>query len=238
MIGLSVVLAALLAGANPSPEDQLRAAEQAYDDGDFDKALGLLQIEEGPLLARARLLRGQCFSAKGDTAQAKQAFTGALEADPEVRLDEDRVSPQVVRAFEELRRSLRPRERAKVDEIPALEASPPRSGRRTAGFVLGGAGAAAVVVGAVFDALGAQDFSRASSLAKTANPSDRPAFDYAASSFHWKRTAAVTCYVAGGIVLAGGLAWTLWPVSSAPPVKVSVAPTAGGAAFSVSGRWP
>jgi tetratricopeptide (TPR) repeat protein len=58
--------------------------------------------------ARLEILSGSAEVALGRGSDAEASFTRALEADPSLRLDSASVSPKVVRAFEETRKSIAP----------------------------------------------------------------------------------------------------------------------------------
>ncbi|HCF56909.1 MAG TPA: hypothetical protein DFS52_02795 [Myxococcales bacterium] len=86
-------------------------AQTAFEEGDFESALSELRAaaslaKDDALLTEIHLLRGRCYAAFGDTNRANEAFTSALEFDPEARLDPARVRPSVVELLDGLRERL------------------------------------------------------------------------------------------------------------------------------------
>lgn len=76
--------------------------------GDVDaalKALDLAAAEGGDQATQEKvhLLRAQCFAARQDFARTEEAFTQALEANPEASLDPARVDPTLVKLLESVR---------------------------------------------------------------------------------------------------------------------------------------
>ena len=87
---------------------RLLQAQTEFSRGDFAAAMKSLDAAraEGPddyTLARVELLDGQIRSAQRDPLGADASFTRALERDPEIRLDPDRVDPDLVKQLETLR---------------------------------------------------------------------------------------------------------------------------------------
>ncbi|MGI5861415.1 MAG: PEGA domain-containing protein [Myxococcales bacterium] len=87
-------------------------AEAAFAEGDFELALSELRAaaslaKDDALLTEIHLLRGRCYAALGDTNRADEAFTSALEFDPEARLDPAKVRPAVVAILDGLRERLK-----------------------------------------------------------------------------------------------------------------------------------
>ncbi len=107
---LAPLLVALLV-AGPAPKGtKLDQAQKAFATGDYDGALKLLEpLQEATDTAtqeKVQLLRAQCFAARQDFARAEEAFTLALEANPETSLDPTRVDPAVVKMLDGLRARL------------------------------------------------------------------------------------------------------------------------------------
>ncbi|ATB28681.1 hypothetical protein [Melittangium boletus] len=113
MIAPLLVMSLLLASGAPAEEPrELEAALQALSEGDFESALsrvdaGLRRIRDETHVARLQLVRGEVFAALRRYTQMEAAFAQALESDPDVRLDPERVQPTVVALFESLRDRLR-----------------------------------------------------------------------------------------------------------------------------------
>ncbi len=117
-----VLLASLLlstsAGARnrrpPAPaqaRDPLSAATFAFSQGDFRRALESLEeaeADESNDRARARIavLRAQCHRALRQPRSVRQDLIHALELAPEVQLDPDQASPDLVDALQQLRSEL------------------------------------------------------------------------------------------------------------------------------------
>ncbi|MFP2911725.1 PEGA domain-containing protein [Pyxidicoccus sp. 3LFB2] len=106
----TLLLMSLLFSAGPSRE--LEAALQSVSEGDFESALAHVNAgleKSGDEAGRARLflVRGEVHAALRQYSQMEAAFAQALEADPDVRLDPERVHPTVVTRFESLRQRLR-----------------------------------------------------------------------------------------------------------------------------------
>ncbi|MFP2934474.1 tetratricopeptide repeat protein, partial [Pyxidicoccus sp. 3LG] len=109
---LMVMSVLLLAGAPAEGTRELEAALQALSEGDFESALsvaeeGLRRTRDDASSARLHLVRGEVYAALRQYAQMESAFAQALEADPDVRLDPERVQPTVVTLFDSLRGRLR-----------------------------------------------------------------------------------------------------------------------------------
>jgi hypothetical protein len=119
---IQALLLSTLLFASPSPTTspgrvragaaRLLQAQSEFGRGDFAAALRSLDAAraEGPddsTLARVELLDGQIRSAQRDSAGTEAAFTRALQNDPEIRLDPDRVDPDLVRQLDVLRETLK-----------------------------------------------------------------------------------------------------------------------------------
>ncbi|WP_375754410.1 PEGA domain-containing protein [Corallococcus exercitus] len=104
-----VVMSLLLAAAGPFAENRdLEAALQSLSEADFEAALvhveaGLRQARDEAHVAQLRLVQGEVYAALRQYAQMETAFARALEANPDARLDPERVQPTVVALFESLR---------------------------------------------------------------------------------------------------------------------------------------
>lgn len=105
---VSTALAALLLTAAPASKSKLEQGQKAFNQGDFDAALKLLdqavfESSDPAALERVHLLRAQCFGARQDFVRAEEAFALALEANPEAALDPARVDPSLVKVLDSLR---------------------------------------------------------------------------------------------------------------------------------------
>jgi hypothetical protein len=106
---LSTALAAfLVAAAGGGKTTKLEQGQKAFNQGEFDAALRLLdqaasEAQDPSALEKVHLLRGQCFGARQDFARAEEAFALALEANPEAALDPARVDPSLVKVLDALR---------------------------------------------------------------------------------------------------------------------------------------
>src|SRR4051812_40883460 len=100
----------VLVMAGPAKGTRLDQAQKAFTSGDYDGALKLLdpmqEASDTATLEKVQLLRAQCFAAQQNFARAEDAFTQALEANPEASLDPARVDPSVVKVLDSLRARL------------------------------------------------------------------------------------------------------------------------------------
>ncbi|MET0402809.1 MAG: PEGA domain-containing protein, partial [Cystobacter sp.] len=130
-----LVLSLFLLSAAPAREPrELDEALEALTEGDFEAALaradaGLRRSRDEAHTARLQLIRGEAHAALRQYAQMEAAFAQALEADPDARLDPERVQPTVVALFESLRERLR-------GEL-SVEVEPPGAELRLDGRPLG-----------------------------------------------------------------------------------------------------
>ena len=126
-----------------SGSDDLARGIREVAEGDFENAVLTLdgavralsrdpaQVKE---LAQAYLHLGIAYVALGQGERARASFKEALLRDKDLRLSPDRYSPKVITAFEEARREARAAGPEKRSKTP---------------FILLGAGAAALAVGAI-----------------------------------------------------------------------------------------
>ncbi|WP_224372544.1 PEGA domain-containing protein [Hyalangium versicolor] len=130
-----LVLALLMsAGAPTGDARELDAALEALSEGDFESALahveaGLRQARDDASLAKLHLVQGEIHAALRRYEKMETAFSQALEADPDARLDPERVQPTVVKRFESLRERLR-------GEL-VIDTEPPGAELRLDGQLLG-----------------------------------------------------------------------------------------------------
>ncbi|NMO14777.1 hypothetical protein HPC49_26025 [Pyxidicoccus fallax] len=124
---LLVMSLLLLSAATPSDEPrELEAALQAVAEGDFESSLslaeaGLRNSRDDASSAKLHLVRGEVYAALRKYAQMEAAFAQALESDPDVRLDPERVQPTVVTLFESLRGRLRGELAVEVEACPGTQ---------------------------------------------------------------------------------------------------------------------
>jgi hypothetical protein len=121
-LGVALWLAVL--GAGSGDAGRIKDATEALRTGDFEGALALLetaatQTPRGPDLARIHLLRGQCFGALRQTDKARGAFSLALEQDPELELDPQRVDPSLVALLNGVRSQMKGTLQVQADEAGA-----------------------------------------------------------------------------------------------------------------------
>lgn len=108
------LLVLLVTGAPARPQPQISRYEvglRLFNQGDVDAALKALDAaahdntDQGSL-ERIHLLRAQCFAARQDFVRAEEAFTLALEANPEATLDPSKVDPTLVKLLDGVRSRL------------------------------------------------------------------------------------------------------------------------------------
>lgn len=100
-----------LAGAPgvPGPDSAaLKEALSAFDNADFDRCLqvtehGAQSSRDDAVIAQLYLTRGRCYAALQLFDKVEDAFTHALDHDPEARLDPKRVLPTLVVLLDSLR---------------------------------------------------------------------------------------------------------------------------------------
>jgi len=107
---LAPLLVALVLAGPPAKGTRLDQAQRAFASGDYDGALKLLDpmqdASDTATLEKVQLLRAQCFAAQQNFSKAEDAFTQALEANPESSLDPAKVDPSVVKVLDSLRARL------------------------------------------------------------------------------------------------------------------------------------
>jgi hypothetical protein len=91
---------------------ELESALQSLSEGEFESALshveaGLRQARDDARIAQLYLVQGEVYAALRHYEKMEFAFSRALEAAPDARLDPERVQPTVVMRFESLRERLR-----------------------------------------------------------------------------------------------------------------------------------
>ncbi|MCU0698540.1 MAG: tetratricopeptide repeat protein [Myxococcaceae bacterium] len=115
MTSLGTILVCLSLAGTPATATtkgtRFEQGQRLFNQGDFEAALKQLdaaaQEERDPaVLERLHLLRGQAFSARQDFVKAEDAFSLALDANPEASLDPARVDPTVVKLLESVRARL------------------------------------------------------------------------------------------------------------------------------------
>jgi len=106
-------------------QQRYEAAQEAFSEGDFERALieleaAAAQAKDEAFLAEVHLMRGRCYAAIPDEPRAEAAFTQALEHDPEARLDSAKVRPSIVSLLEKQRRRLRAELKVRCDKPNAV----------------------------------------------------------------------------------------------------------------------
>ncbi|MEW5738890.1 MAG: PEGA domain-containing protein [Myxococcota bacterium] len=101
---------------------KLEQGQRLFASGDFEGALKALdaaaqESRDDATLEKVHLLRAQCFAARQDFVHAEEAFTHALEANPEASLDPARVDPTVVKLLDSVR--------GRLTGTLVLESTPP-----------------------------------------------------------------------------------------------------------------
>jgi hypothetical protein len=96
-------------------ERTLAAARNAFEYRDFPKVIELLdpwvhppRIADPARLAEAQRLLGVSLHVRGDVEAARREFEQVLRYDPGLRLDPFAVPPQVIEAFEAVRKEMKP----------------------------------------------------------------------------------------------------------------------------------
>ncbi len=105
----AIVLAA--PGGAGGKASRLELGVRSFNQGEFDLALKNLDAAaaeggDAATLEKIQLLRAQSFAARQDFARAEEAFSLALEANPEASLDPARVDPTVVKILDSVRARL------------------------------------------------------------------------------------------------------------------------------------
>ena len=116
LAAVSVLASAPLQALAGKPQPKVQQSAQGlgmakFVSGDFQGALSLFnealaEARGGGETARVHLLRGQCFVALSDEANARRAFELALDQDPEIQLDPNQVSPETIELLTRVRSGL------------------------------------------------------------------------------------------------------------------------------------
>lgn len=268
LLAALVALASTASAAPPGSDFRrfFDSAVHLYRALDFERSLAQLHLAKAqPHGAdedvQIALYEGILQYELGHVREAGEAFREALSLDLGIDLPVS-VSPKIRTTFEAERQKARTlAKRAGLAPSPApqpaarpAEATPapaaalapaappvvtraaPMPTHRKIGLAADAVGVAGLAAGGIFDHLAARAHAEASRQAEAGT--DRTAFDRANEDFQERRTAALVGYVAGGVLLVGGLVATFWPEAARPPAAVTVVPTADGLALSVSGTWP
>lgn len=110
-LALTLTLAAAPAPKPLTDEARLEQGQKLFNQGDFDAALKVLDAAaadggDPKVMEKVHLLRAQSYAARQDFVRAEEAFTQALEANPDAALDPARVDPTVVKLLESVRARL------------------------------------------------------------------------------------------------------------------------------------
>lgn len=135
--GLLVVAATLMGGPAQArdgpdgPDAAVRYARNAFEYRDFDKVVEVLwpwlhppRIVETDLAIEARELLGISLFILGREAEAREEFSSLLLLDPDHQLDPFVVPPDVIQAFEDVKRAMEPTLRAMRDKEPVAPREP------------------------------------------------------------------------------------------------------------------
>lgn len=109
-----LIVVALLSGAPGKVSatrvegTRLEQGQKLFNQGDYDAALKALDAAaadggDAATLEKVQLLRAQCFAARQDFARAEDAFSLALDANPDTSLDPARVDPTLVKLLDTVR---------------------------------------------------------------------------------------------------------------------------------------
>jgi tetratricopeptide (TPR) repeat protein len=106
-VGVLVALGPARAAAQVPDNEAVRLAIEAYEAGDLERALAMLQSAPALLTNRDAAIRGLYLGlvhfALGDNNRSRDAFMRAVLLDPATRLDPEVHSPSRIRAFETAR---------------------------------------------------------------------------------------------------------------------------------------
>jgi len=136
--GMAVAL--VLVGLGPAaaaeteptdPRSAVRYARNAFEYRDFDRTVDVLwpwlhppRIVDESLAIRARELLGISLFILGREAEAREEFSSMLLLDPDHALDPFLVPPDVIQAFEDVKRAMEPTLRALRDKEPVAPPEP------------------------------------------------------------------------------------------------------------------
>ena len=137
LTGSIVLLGAVIgapAGGEAAPDDPrtaVRYARNAFEYRDFDKVVEVLwpwlhppRIVDTSLAIRARELLGISLFILGREAEAREEFSSMLLLDPDHALDPFLVPPDVIQAFEDVKKAMEPTLRALRDKEPVAPPEP------------------------------------------------------------------------------------------------------------------
>jgi tetratricopeptide (TPR) repeat protein len=184
--------------------DLFEKSEAAYDSGRFADAIALLK--QSYALKREPVLLynlGRAYEGLGDLGGAAEAYDAFLKAQPNAP---DRGALE--RRIATLRRQLAEQEALRKQAMERDRSPPPR-GASAIPWVVGGLGAAGVVGGAVVGVLanGRNDEAKREPTYERADRLHSQAESLA--------TVSTVCFIAGGILVAGGVIWGIIDLSSA-----------------------
>jgi tetratricopeptide (TPR) repeat protein len=162
---LILAVGGLLAASARAADPQVEKAVTAYDDFEYQKAIGLLQQALKTNLdaadrVKARLYLGLSYFTLGNQKEAGEAFRKALEENYQAELPAD-TSPKIIEFFQKIKASL-PAPRKEPEKVVGTETGggtgvgivekkpPPPPPKRLWTWVALGAGGTLVAGGAVF----------------------------------------------------------------------------------------
>jgi len=130
---LAVWVAQSADAPSTNPEVAIRYAQNAFEYRDFPKVVEVLwpwlhppRLEDEARLVRARELLGVSLHLVGRTEDAREEFTALLLRDPDHALDPFTVPPDVIQAFESVKRQMEPTLRSLRERLPLETAAPPQ----------------------------------------------------------------------------------------------------------------
>ena len=243
LLGLLLV-ATPVAAQNPDPgETAYQEGRKAYDLREWDKAIERfkeayrLRADAASLfnIAQSYRLKGDCVEALGFYRNYKRNFPTA----PNLEVVDKFIVELEPCAKERAAKQPEPTQ-GQPDEGMALRQPPEPvyedrgKSKRLAGLAVGGGGVLLVGTGFVFGAIAKR---KADKVTMNGNPLDPPEFDESleSSGQRFDLLAKLSWGVGGAAVIGGAVLYVLG--NRAKETRVSVAPTPGGAAFAVGGRF-
>ena len=189
--------------ANARALDLFEKSEAAYDSGRFADAIALLkqswELKKEPVLLYNL---GRAYEGLGDLGAAAQSYEAFLQAQPKAQ---DRGALE--RRIATLRRQLAEQEALRKQAREGTR-PPPRSASAVP-WVVAGLGAAGLVGGGVVGVL-AQQRNEEAKREPTYTGAER-----LHSQAESLATVSTVCFIAGGVILAGGLLWGVLDLSAA-----------------------
>jgi tetratricopeptide (TPR) repeat protein len=197
---------------NAGALDLFEKSEKAYDSGRFADAIALLKqsyaLKKEPVLLYNL---GRAYEGLGDLGAAAQSYEAFLQAQPTAP-DRGALERRIITLRRQLAEQQALRKQAQEREAPQRRAS-------AVPWVVAGVGAAGLIGGGVIGVLAHQkndDAKREPTYARA---------DSLHSQAQTFATVSTVCFIAGGVLLAGGVLWGVLDLSAAK----SATPAAAGA---------